>query len=113
MFSKYPWTRHGITDNPLGFRFPTANYDDDEIVGFDIRSTLCDGHSDGGNACMACRKLTPKIDNLRRLSMQPPGRLNYRYQMHDQLTQGHRSKNQVIRSLQLTVGQISLLLRIY
>jgi hypothetical protein len=33
----------------------------------------------------------------------PPGRLNYRYQTHDQLTQRHRSKNQVIRDLQLTV----------
>ena len=104
VFSKYPWTCHSLTGQPLGFCFPTANYDSDEIVGFDIHSTLCDGQSEDGNACSACRKLTPKIDNLWLLSTQPPRQLNYQYQTHDQLTQGHRSKNQVICDLQLTMG---------
>jgi hypothetical protein len=52
---------------------------------------------------LACRKIMPNIDNLRLLSIQPPGRLNCRYQTHNQLTQEHRSKNQVIHDLQLTV----------
>jgi hypothetical protein len=105
VFTKYPWTRHGIKDNPLGFRFPTANYDGDNITGFDIRSVTCTGRSNNGDACSPCRKLIPKIENLRQLSQQPPGRLDYQYQTHDQLTQSHRSKNQIIQDLKLTVNQ--------
>jgi len=33
IFTKYPWSRHAIKDNTLGFRFPTANYDGEEITG--------------------------------------------------------------------------------
>jgi hypothetical protein len=43
------WTRHGIKDKPLGFRFPTAIYDGDEITGFNICSTTCTGWADNGD----------------------------------------------------------------
>jgi hypothetical protein len=44
------------------------------------RSTTCMGWSNNGEACSQCRKLIPKVENLRRLSQQPQGRLNYQYQ---------------------------------
>jgi hypothetical protein len=108
IFTKYPWSRHAIKDNSLGFRFPTPNYDGEKITGFDIRSTTCTGWSNNGEACSQCRKLTPKIENLRQLSQQLPGRLNYQYQTHDQLTQSHQAKNQIIQTLKLTVCQFYL-----
>jgi hypothetical protein len=105
VFTKYPWTRHGIKDNSLGFRFPRATYDGDNIVGFITHSTVCLGHSNNGAPCLQCKKLTRKVEDLRQLSQQPPGRLNYQYQTHDQLTQGHHAKNEIIRNLQLTVNR--------
>jgi hypothetical protein len=108
ILTKYPWSRHGINDNSLNFRFPTANYDGEEIAGFDIHSTTCTGWSNNGEACSQCRKLIPKVETLRQLSQQPPGRLNYKYQTHDQLTQSHRAKNQIIQNLKLTVSQFHL-----
>ncbi|KIM81608.1 hypothetical protein PILCRDRAFT_8649 [Piloderma croceum F 1598] len=42
------------------------------------------------------------IENLRQLSQQPPGRLNYQYQTHNQLTQSHQAKNQITQTLKLT-----------
>ena len=68
---------------------------------------------DSGAACFQCKKLAPKIEKLRQLSKQPPGRLNHRYQTHDQLTQGHNAKNQIIRNLQLTVNFIPTVYRNY
>jgi hypothetical protein len=111
VFTKYPWSRHGIKDKPLGFQFPTATYDGDEIVRLDVRSNVCLGHSDSGLACSQYQKLTLKIEHLQQLSQKPAGRVNYQYQTHDQLTQGHRSKNEIIRSLQVTV--IQLLVNVY
>ena len=113
VFTKYPWNRHGIQDKPLGFQFPTAVYDGDDIIDFDIHSTICLRRSDSGAACFQCKKLAPKIEKLRQLSKQPPGRLNHRYQTHDQLTQGHNAKNQIIRNLQLTVNFILTVYRNY
>jgi hypothetical protein len=108
IFTNYPWSRHSIKDSSLGYRFPTANYDGEEITGFDIHSTTCTGWSNNGDACSQCRQLAPKVKNPRQLSQQPPGRLNYRYQTHDQLTQSHRAKNQIIQNLKLSVNQIYL-----
>ena len=103
VFTKYPWNHHSIKDKPLGFQFLVATYDSDNVVGFVTHSTVCLGHSNNGAACLQCKKLTQKVGELRQLSQQPPGRLNYQYQTHDQLTQGHHAKNQIIRNLQLTV----------
>jgi hypothetical protein len=36
IFRNYPWTRHGFNDHPLGYQFPTANYEGEDIIGFDI-----------------------------------------------------------------------------
>jgi hypothetical protein len=79
VFRNYPWTRHGLKDNSLGYKFPTANYRGEEIEGFDIRATHCTGTSDNGDACFQCKKLKKKVNHLRQLSKQPPGRLNYQY----------------------------------
>ena len=42
VFSKYPWTHHGIKHNLLDFWFPTAIYNDNQI---DICSTTCVGQT--------------------------------------------------------------------
>jgi hypothetical protein len=107
IFNSYPWTRHGIREHPLGYGFPMAKYDGADITGFDIRSTTCTGYSYDGNACSQCRQLPSKVKNLRKISLQAPGTLNFKYQTHDQLTQGHRIKNEIIRNHQLTVSQMS------
>jgi hypothetical protein len=103
IFSTYPWTRHAFRDNKMDFMFPTANYEHGEIVGFDIRSTSCAGFLDEDQPCLYCRRLTSKVNNLRKISKQAAGRLNYSYQTHEQLTHGHRLKNQLIKDLQLSV----------
>jgi hypothetical protein len=79
VFRNYPWTRHGLKYNSLGYKFPTANYRGEEIEGFDIHATHCTGTSDNGDACFQCKKLKKKVNHLRQLSKQPPGRLNYQY----------------------------------
>jgi hypothetical protein len=73
IFNSYPWTRHGLTNPTLGYKFPTANYDGEEIVGFDIHATHCTGYSINGHTCSLCRKLSTKVDHLRQVSKQPPG----------------------------------------
>lgn len=108
IFSNYPWTRHGIPDQTLGFQFPTANYNGNELVGFSVRATDCMKCSRDGNACLPCRNVIPKIDHLRKLSKQPPGRLNYQYQTHEQLTQSHRAKNHILTEMRLNVSAIKL-----
>ena len=73
VFTKYPWNCHGIQDKPLSFQFPTAVYDGDDIIDFDIHSTICLRCLDSGAACFQCKKLAPKIEKLWQLSKQPPG----------------------------------------
>ena len=96
VFRNYPWTRHGLKDSSLGYKFPTANYRGEEIVGFDICAMHCTGTSENGDTCFQCKKLKKKVNHLRQLSNQPPRRLNYQYQTHEQLTQGHCTKNKII-----------------
>jgi hypothetical protein len=106
-------TSYGIKDKPLGFRFPTANYDGDEITGFDIRSTACTGSSNNGNPCSQCSILPRKIEDLRKILQRPPGTLNYAYQTHDQLMQSHRLKNRIIQHLKLSVSGFRLFLYLF
>src|SRR6267154_1492229 len=103
IFSSYPWTRHAFKDNKMDFLFPTANYKDGKIVGFDIRSTSCTSFLYDNKPCLYCRRLTSKVNNLRKLSKQPAGRLNYNYQSHEQLMHAHSLKNEMIKDLQLSV----------
>jgi hypothetical protein len=110
VFKNYPWTRHGLKEHPLGYRFPNANYEGEEFVGFDIRATHCTGYSDDGDPCSQCRSLKKKVYHLRQMSKQPPGRLNHQYHTHEQLTQGHHSKSKIIKDLQLSVRWFHLLL---
>jgi hypothetical protein len=60
VFRNYPWTRHGLKDSSLGYKFPTANYCGEEIVGFDIRATHCTGTSENGDTCFQCKKTQEK-----------------------------------------------------
>ena len=106
IFSTYPWTHHALKDNKMDFMFPTTNYHHGEIVGFDIHLTSCTGFSDNNLPCWYCRRLTSKVNNLQKLSKQPAGRLNYSYQTHEQLTNGHRLKNELIKDLQLSMGTL-------
>jgi hypothetical protein len=99
----YPWTRHAFQDNKMDFLFPTANYEDGKIIGFDIRSTSCTGVLEEDQPWLYCWRLTSKVNNLRKLSKQPEGQLNYSYQTHEQLSDGHQLKNQLIKDLQLSV----------
>ena len=109
VFRNYPWTRHAHRDHMLGYQFPTANYEGEDIVGFDIRVMHCTGRPKNGGACSHCQKLNKKVDHLRQLSKQPPGRLNYQYQTHKQLVEGHHSKNKIITDLQLSVRPLIVL----
>ena len=54
VFNNYPWTRHAIKDHTLGYQFPTAKYEGEDIAGFDIHTTHCLGSSDKGQACSHC-----------------------------------------------------------
>jgi hypothetical protein len=110
IFNSYPWTRHGLIDYTLGYKFPTANYDGEEVVGFDIHATHCTGYSIDGHACSLCRKLSTKFDHLRQLSKRPPGQLNYQYQTHEQLKNGNQSKMKIIKDLRLSVKKKLVLL---
>jgi hypothetical protein len=110
IFFTYPWTRYGLADSNWDSSFPTANYEAGKIVGFDIRSTTCAGFLDKGKPCLYCRRLTSKVENLRKISKQPAGRISYLYQTHEQLTDGHRFKNLMIKDLQLAVRQLDLFL---
>jgi hypothetical protein len=106
IFSTYPWARHASKDNAADFSFSSANYKDGEFLGFNIRANSCTGLLEQGKPCLHCWRLTSKVKNLHELSKQPPGQLNYEYQTHEQLTRGHRLKNQIIKDLQLSVHQL-------
>ena len=92
VFRNYPWTCHALKDHRLGYQFPTANYEGEDIVGFDIHMMHCTGQPENGGACSHCQKLNKKVDHLHQLLKQLPGHLNYRYQTHKQLVEGHCSK---------------------
>lgn len=112
IFSKYPWTRHGYEGQHLGYKLGTAHYDGDEFKYFSIHSSACNGIADiFGSACTPCSQLTEnkgKIDILRKLANNPPGRLNFKYQTHDQLVSGSTAKSKLIDSHRLTVRKRNL-----
>jgi hypothetical protein len=64
VFRNCPWTRHGLKDSSLGYKFLTANYRGEEIVGFDIRAMHCTGTSENGDTCFQCKKLKKKVNHL-------------------------------------------------
>jgi len=103
VFSKYPWARHGFNKS-LGYRIGMAHYDGDKFKYFSIHSTRCHGAVDVfGSACSACTKATVKVEHLKELAKQSTERLNFRYQSHDQLVQGHQAKNKIIDNKKLVV----------
>lgn len=113
VFSKYPWTRHGYEGPRLGYKLGTAHYDGEEFKYFTVHSSACDGTADiFGSACAPCSQLTEnkgKIDILRKLANDPPGRLNFKYQTHDQLVSGSTAKSKLIDGHRLTVRKSNLM----
>jgi hypothetical protein len=99
VFSNYPWTRHGFKGQSLGYKLGTAYYDGDKFKYFSIHSSACIGAADTfGSTCVPCSRLTEnkgKIDALRKLANDPPGRLNFKYQTHDQLVNGSTAKTKL------------------
>ena len=73
IFFKYPWTCYGLEDSNWDFIFLMANNKAGKITGFDICLTSCTGFLDEDKPCLNCCRLTIKVDNLRKISKQPPG----------------------------------------
>jgi len=77
VFTGYPWGRHVLEDQPLGYEIGRAHYENGKFKYFDIHASNCSGAADiFGSACPACSKLMEhrgKVEDLKKLSEAPPG----------------------------------------
>jgi hypothetical protein len=104
VFLKYPWARRHGFNKSLGYHIGMAHYDGDKFKYFSIHLTKCCGAVDVfSSACSVCTKATVKVKHLKELVKQSTEWLNFRYQSHDQLVQGHQAKNKIIDNKKLAV----------
>ncbi|KII88930.1 hypothetical protein PLICRDRAFT_29388 [Plicaturopsis crispa FD-325 SS-3] len=97
-FETYPFHRHDLSLNALGYKFCAVEKNGTE---FRVRSDVCEGQSAHGAICRNCADLTKTVERLAAMARDAAPHTNHRFLTYEQLRDMLRDRNKDIHLLRL------------